>query len=233
MNECITALIEYFKSELPKLEENYQWKIPSIEGFPLSGEKGYSPNVELKKYLNQQWLQADHEERIRLSKIIVADWGGVKTNRSETLEAYVDELGKSQPATLLKGVASYSKIYSITDMNKYAIYDARVAACLNAVQWNYQVNKGVAFNYISGRNNTTGHATKKIGFVHQEPFKVKNLIAGGWSRVKRDETYQVYLSLLQNCLKKLPEYSLHDLEMVLFANAETECIKAMAGQHHG
>ncbi|NOR87022.1 MAG: hypothetical protein GQ527_05385 [Bacteroidales bacterium] len=230
MEECTKVLVEYFKDELPKLEENYQWKIPNIDGFHLCGEKGYTPNVELKKYFNELWLKSNPEERFKLSKIVVADWGGVKTNQPETLKYYVDELEKDRPGTPLKGVASYSKIYSITDMNKYAIYDARVAACLNAVQWNYSVKKGVAFNYISGRNKTTGDATKKIGFVHQEPFKIKNLVANGWSRIKRDETYQVYLDILQNCLKLLPTYSLYDLEMVLFANAEKECEKAMTAQ---
>lgn len=230
MKECANALIEYFKDELPKLQETYQWKIPNIEGFHMCGEKGYAPNVELKKYFNKQWLKATADERYELSKTVVSDWGGVRNNHSETLKSYVVELDKKRPATPLKGVASYSKIYSISDIDKYAIYDARVAACLNAVQWNYNVKEGVAFNYISGRNKTTGDATKKIGFVHQEPFIVKNLVANGWTRVKRDLTYQVYLDLLQKCLKSLPRYSLYDLEMVLFANAEKECSKAMASQ---
>ncbi len=230
MKKCTNALIEYFKIELPKLEENYQWKIPNIQGFHLPGESGYAANIELKKYLNQQWLKSDHEQRLKLSKIIVADWGGVKTNRPETLSAYVSELENTAPVTPLKGVASYSKIYAITDMNKYAIYDARVAACLNAVQWNHQVKEGIAFNYISGRNKITGDATKKIGFAHQELFKTKNLIIGGWSGIKKDDTYQTYLNIMQNCLKHLPQYSLYDLEMTLFANAEIECTKAMTGK---
>jgi len=95
------------------------------------------------------------------------------------------------------------------------------------VQWNASVNQGIAFNYISGRNKVTGDATKKRGFVYQERFKVKSLVANGWKRLKRDNTYQVYLDILKQCLAYLPQYSMHDLEMVLFANAEKECEKAM------
>ena len=80
MKECANALIEYFKDELPKLQETYQWKIPNIEGFHMCGEKGYAPNVELKKYFNKQWLKATADERYELSKTVVADWGGVRNN---------------------------------------------------------------------------------------------------------------------------------------------------------
>jgi hypothetical protein len=233
MNECIKALVGYFNDELPKLADSYQWKIPNIDGFHLSGEKGYMPNVELKKYFHKSWLNSRYEERLNLAKIVVADWGGVKSNQPETLISYIDELESRVPGTPLKGVASYSKIFSITDMDRYAIYDARVAACLNAVQFNCGVKKGMAFNYISGRNKTTGDATKKIGFVYQDPFKIKSLVSSGWDRIKRDDTYQVYLEVLQGCLTHLPKYKLYELEMVLFANAEKECAKAMCRQNLG
>jgi hypothetical protein len=221
------ALIEYFNKELPRLEDSYQWKIPNIKGFKMSGEKGYLANVELKKHFNRAWNESDTEGKIKLAQIIVSDWGGVKANRPETLLKYVLDINNGCTKTPIKGIASYSKIYSITDMEKYAIYDARVACCLNAVQFNYGVKNGLAFNYISGRNNITGHSGKRTGFVYQEEFKTKTLISAGWSKIERDNTYAVYLRLLKQCLEFLPTYGLHDLEMVLFANAEKECIKAM------
>lgn len=230
MEECTDALIAYFEVELPKLDMSYQWTIPKIEGFAHSGEKGYEPNVKLKKYFNHLWKKAarDEDEQLRLAKVIVADWGGVKGNKTDTLKRYVEELNNGIPATPLKGVASYSKIFSIVDPNEYAIYDARVAACLNAVQWNAGVKRGMAFNYISGRNKVTGDATQKRGFAHQAPFKVKSLVANDWQRIKRDDTYQVYLDLLKRSLVYFTEYDMHDLEMVLFANAEKECEKALS-----
>ncbi|QLC72368.1 hypothetical protein LPB260_16455 [Pseudomonas sp. LPB0260] len=228
MDDCISILVEYFKSEVPRLGSVYSWKIPKkIAGFPYSGKRGYGPNVELKCYFNRRWLESDAQARYELSKEVVVDWGGVRANKEETLRSYVDELGKESPAMPLKGVASYSKLYSIANMDKYAIYDARVAACLNAVQWNFGTSSGVAFNYVSGRNNIVGHAGKKAGFVYQEPFKVRSLVGAGWRRVSRDDTYGVYLNVLERCLTVLPGYKLYELEMVLFANAERECLKAM------
>ena len=227
MKDCTNLLIEYFRAELPKLPNNYNWKIPDISGFYLSGSSGYEANVELKKYLNKVWKESDIKDKYHLSNVIVSDWGGVRSNNPSTLHNYVDELHKNTPSTPLKGVASYSKIFSISNMEKYAIYDARVAACLNAVQWNSNIVEGVAFNYISGRNNITGHAEKKIGFTQQEEFKVKKLCEQGWKRLKRDETYNTYLNILSLCLDSFSQYNLYDLEMVLFANAEKECRLAM------
>lgn len=227
MKPHISALVKYFKIELPKLEKSYQWKIPHIEGFGKSGEKGYLANIELKKYFNEKWTASSVEERVDLSKVIVSDWGGVKNNHRGTLKSFVEETERESPSTPIKGIASYSKIFAVTDLKKYAIYDARVAVNLNAIQWNENLNKGVAFNYIPGRNNITGHAGKKTGFAYQDQFEVINLVKIGWARLKRDETYSYYLETLGECLKHFPKYKLYDLEMVLFANAEKECAKAM------
>lgn len=227
MNELISSLRLYFNEELPKLKSSYQWKIPKIDGFPSCGESSYEANVELKKYLHSKWLASDDKEKLNLAKVIVSDWGGVKNNKLSTLASYLGGLHDTTPITPLKGIASYSKIYAIADMDRYAIYDARVAVCLNAIQLNAKVKKGFAFNYIPGRNNITGHAGKKIGFAYSNQFKVESLVKDGWCRVKKDNTYQVYIDTLNQCVRGFEEFSLYDLEMVLFSNAEKECIKAM------
>lgn len=139
----------------------------------------------------------------------------------------MEEVEKESPSTPIKGVASYSKVFAITNLNIYAIYDARVAVSLNAIQWNANLKEGVAFNYIPGRNNITGNTEKRIGFAYQDQFKVRNLIKIGWIGLKRDETYSYYLDTLRECLKHFPKFKLYDLEMVLFANAEKECTEAM------
>jgi hypothetical protein len=227
MKTSISALVDYFSVELPMLEKNYDWKIPEISGFNYSGKRDYQSNVALKKFFQESWANAKNDtERFDLSLLIVKDWGGVKNNKPATLENFVSEFSKSLPQLPLKGVASYSKIFSMADLDSYAIYDARVAACLNAVQWNCGV-KGLAFNYIPGRNNTTGHAEKKIGFTYQEQFKTDALVRSGWDRIEKDDTYKIYLKLLKECHSHYPNYRLYDLEMILFANAEVECIKAM------
>lgn len=227
MQPHISVLIAYFNVELRQLKRSYHWKIPRIAGFDRSGRNGYLANVELKKFLNRKWTSSNKQERFALSKSIVSDWGGVKRNKQETLNSYVNELDKSQPITPLKGVASYSKIFAVADMEKYVIYDARVAVCLNAVQWNSEIRQGIAFNYIPGRNNVTGHAGNRSGFAYDPQFKTRNLIKLGWKRLKRDETYEIYLETLKECLTHFPEHKLYDLEMTLFSNAEKECRKAM------
>lgn len=45
--------------------------------------------------------------------------------------------------------------------------------------------------------------------------------------IEKDKTYEIYLRLLKECHSHFSNYNLYDLEMVLFANAETECLKAM------
>lgn len=222
------ALKQYFEKELPQLQksENY-WPIPNVPGFSQSKEQSYRANVDLKHYLHEKWHSLPEEDKLEWAKIIVADWGGVRGNHPKTIKKYVYEVNKMNPTTPIYGVASYSKVFSIVHIEKYAIYDARVAVSLNAIQFIYGVNEGLAFNYISGRNNTTGHSGKKIGFVYQEPFKVKSLVQNGWTRIKRDETYHMYLQTLRHCLKDFPQYRLYDLEMALFANAEHLCKIAM------
>ena len=223
MDSTITVLVEYFKKELPLLEKNYHWKIPNIKGFERVGDSSYEANVKLKEFLNKNWNESnDDREKNILSKIVVADWGGIKNNKAETLSSYIKEINKQKPATPIKGVASYSKIFSITDLENYAIYDARVAVCLNAIQLKNNIKNGLAFNYVPGRNNVTGNVEKKIGFSQQEKYKVKRLVKNGWSRIKRDETYEIYLTTLKKCHEQFPTYKLYDLEMVLFANAEKE-----------
>ena len=203
------------------------WPIPIIKGFAGSGKYDYKSNVELKNYFNCRWTNSKVNERIDLSKIIVSDWGGVKSNLRVTLENYVNEIEGKYPKTPLKGIASYSKIFAVTNLDQYAIYDARVAVSLNAVQFNAGLKKGVAFNYVNGRNNITGHSTKKIGFAYHNEFIVKNLVKKGWTKIKKDETYGLYIDTLLQCLKQFPNNKLYDLEMVLFANAEKECKKAL------
>lgn len=228
MRPEISILVKYFKAELPKLKNTYNWRIPEIEGFPKNRERAYKANIELKEFLHEQWnLTRNEKEKNDLARVVISGWGGVKNNKNETIKKYVKGIQGNDPHLPIKGVASYSKLFSIVYPEKYAIYDARVAVCLNAVQFNGDIRKGIAFNYVPGRNNTTGHAGKRIGFSYDKRFVVKNLAKCGWAKIKRDDTYSVYLATLRDCLRLLPSYKLRDLEMTLFSNAEVECSKAM------
>lgn len=228
MKQTITALCEFFDREIPRLSDTYSWKIPDIQGFAQAGFKGYEPNIALKVYLKELWDNAfSNAEKLKVAKVIVSDWGGVRANSEATLSRYVLEAEKSNPSTPVSGVASYSKILSIVHPERFAIYDARVAACINAVQINAGEIKGIAFNYVPGRNNIVGNVVTRKGFTQDPRFSTKRLVELGWSPVKRSDTYLKYLELLYSCLEKRAIYTLASLEMALFANAEYECKKAM------
>jgi hypothetical protein len=231
LNPTVSTLCTFFCREVPRLPVTYDWKIPEIEGFDRAGESGYQANLELKAYLNQQWVSASSARRLQLAKVIVSDWGRVRGNRPKTLEKYATAISEQAPPTVLQGVASYSKILSIAQPDEFAIYDARVAGCLNAVQINAGIRRGVAFNYVPGRNNVVGNTIKKSGFTQDARFSVEVLVKSGWSPIERDKTYKSYLDILLLCVKTLPNYDLASLEMALFSNAETECQLAMDGRN--
>ena len=227
MDLTIKILCEFFEREIPKLAESYRWNIPIINGFIPSANGNYHANVELKSHLHNQWISASHERKCEIAEIIVKDWGGVRANKPETLRNYVDAITKPNPETPLGGVASYSKIFSIARPDKYAIYDARVAACLNAVQLNANIKNGVCFNYVSGRNNIVGNSVRKCGFTQTTQFSKRSLIKAGWPRLEKKETYEKYNEVLSICLRELPGRKRYELEMTLFAEAERECQKQL------
>lgn len=228
LKKSISVLCQFFDREIPRLSSTYNWKIPNINGFTYAGERGYLQNIVLKAYLKTLWDNATtEEEKFQIAKTIVSDWGRVRTNKNDTLIKYVNSVSRNNTPTPLRGVSSYSKILSIIHPNRFAIYDARVAACLNAIQINANLTQGLAFNYVPGRNNVTGNTTKKIGFTQTPKFSTKRLVQSGWFPIRRNETYMRYIELLASCLKERPHYSLMSLEMALFANAESECRKAM------
>jgi len=168
------------------------------------------------------------EQRIVIANDVVSVWGGVKNNKPETIKKYITVYSCSEADYPLAGVASYSKILGVINPDLYAIYDARVAVALNAIQYIYGVKKGLIFNYIPGRNKTTGNARDKKGFVYTSPFQKNDLKKLGWETIKRDDTYSVYLSLLKDVLSHFPDRKLYEFEMILFANAEKLALKAIA-----
>ena len=227
-HSCIHTLIGFFETNLPNIDSLYTWPIPKILGFENDANlTNAQNNIRLKHYLNARWHDSNQSEKENLAKVVVEDWGGVRTNRPGTIDSYVRSIQSSTPNMKLQGIASYSKIYSIVNLEKYAIYDARVSASLNAIQINAGVTDGVAFNNIPSRNKIIGGNKHNLGFMQHDGFKVKNLVRNGWLRVKRDQTYTHYLDILEQCLEHLPNTKLYELEMLLFAQAEEECLKAM------
>ena len=138
------------------------------------------------------------------------------------MDFYCSRASREDPSTPLSGISSFSKILAIKDPDKYAIYDARDAVSLNAIQMIYQVSSGVAFPYVLGRNRITGDTTSKPsrGFVYREAAKVKNLISPPyyWKRVPKDQAYARCLGLLRENARNIGVPLCH-LEMTLFCYA--------------
>ena len=131
--------------------------------------------------------------------------------------------------TPLKGIASYSKILAAAFPEDYAIYDARVAASLNAIQLLNPSDGRIAFHYLAGRNNIVGNKNKKIGFTEDKRFSIKNLTSSDYNflPIDKNNVYKIYINLLKNIVQKNPNFKLHECEMVLFAQAEELCTKVM------
>ncbi len=230
------TLVCFFEKYLERAKEKYEWKIPEIEGFSYPDIEGsscpdktsFKANVKLKEFLSREWRKASedqNEERKRqrfnnLAEVIIKDWGKAIRINEETLEEHSVEAQKEAPCTPFGGISSRSKILSIVDMEKYAIYDSRVAAALNAIQYLAGVkgSDGKAFNYPSGRNKIIAAFAAK-----ESPFKEECLQARGWGKIKQYQTYQEYLRLLKKCQGKLSDPPLYELEMTLFAYAEDLC----------
>lgn len=95
--------------------EHYSWDVSEtawklLHGF--DGAKLPEPdrNVSLREYLRLRWQAADRNERQRLAKWIISDWGGINGNRDETIRAHVALVESGNIAGPFNGIASYSKV---------------------------------------------------------------------------------------------------------------------------
>lgn len=226
------AMKRYFQAKLPfesmgldAVHLGYNWKLPprSFDGKPLSfSGTNFEANIELKLNLNESW-HSKPESRKKIVKWIVADWGGIRGNKEQTLENYYQLALKETPPTPLSGIASFSKVLAIKNPLKYAIYDARVAVSLNAIQMVLKASEGKAFPYLPGRNNITGNWNykKRKGFSVNKASSIQTLTSApyAWEKVPDDKAYTVYLELLEE-LSKVLSVPIYCLEMALFSQAE-------------
>jgi hypothetical protein len=185
-------------------------------------------NKALKYHLSDQWTNSTNSQKIKLATWVVKDWGGIKGNKSSTIEKYVKLVDQSDPETPIKGVASYSKILAIKNPIKYAIYDARVAASLNAIQIICDVNSSdsqkLFFPYLPGRNTKIQGTKTQQGFV--KIANKKRLMELGFQPVKRDYAYGLYLELLSQLTNKIDDVDIVDIEMLLFSEVINFCSEA-------
>lgn len=214
------SFIQFFAQHLPQLDRNYNWPVgvkarAGLSTFTWHEKSGnLAECIALKQHLTDAWSRADTAEKAKLARWIVADWGGVRGNLPITLQAHLDQL--ENDARPLKGVASYSKILSVVNCTQYAIYDARVAVSLNAVQLTSGVAMPVFFQYVPSQNKAIQAFAKT--------FPIQELVGNRkWHQVERDATYNTYLALLHQLKSHFPDTEIYHLEMTLFSLAPDFC----------
>ena len=206
--------------ELIKNEENfetgdwYSWNI-NLENIPceitLSNENSFIKNKELRLKLNQLLVNTnDIELKREIIHYYVVTWGNIKGNGNAKMEFYysssIEDLKKS-----INGIASWSKILSIYDPRKYAIYDARVSASLNCIQKIFDIDTKILSPILPSQNKIISSNNVLIREISKREK---------WKKVVRKNYYEeIYLPLLNNIANEL-KVEIDTVEMYLFANAE-------------
>lgn len=210
-------LTPYVAQEDLRLTETYKWKVPDgapVAPFNTSGLSLADANMRLKRSLSEAW-HLSGSDRAALARWYVGRWGGIYANKDATLQGYVllpeDELERAP----LAGVATWSKILAMRDPTRYAIFDARVSAALNALQI-AQGADPILFPDLLSRNSAVRAFQ---GWVRAEHSGVR--------RVRKERAYPDYMALLREVGGRLNHNSPDRAEMVLFANAESLIQRAM------
>lgn len=208
------ALIDFSEDNIGNLGSIYKWPI-NLNHIPvelsIKGNDLYEKNLDLRFQLHSSYLKSNtFEEKYNLLKWYIYNWGGIKRNDQKTLELYT----LSSPQKLIergsKGIASWSKALSIINPQEYAVYDARVAISLNALQIINNLENPTYYPPLQSRNKTINDSKIQI-----QPIVKK------WHKAKEQEFYQNYLDLLKDVATIIGNNtSHHEIEMILFAYAE-------------
>lgn len=210
----VDALINLSKRHLTDENGWYSWptgKLPS--GIVLKDGAGYHGQVELKKALNKMWAEQP-DRRAELERYYVVEFGGVRGNRATTMAGYAATLDPLVfQARGAAGIATWSKILTARDAGAFAIYDARVAVALNALQLVMKVAEPIFFPHLPSKNKMIGNGQKLLRKACSE-----------WPRFNRNEFYGHYLDILRGCAARMSVdfayIGIETFEMLLFSFAE-------------
>lgn len=233
--EIIPSLSYSFFHYINKMSENFEYSGSVSENTWANLDTEFDHKIygndrtkqirRLKEHISETWKYADQKTKTRLSKWIIADWGGIKGNKYETILKHIERVDSPNLETPLKGIASYSKLLAFKNPKEFAIYDARVAASLNAVQIQLPCEGKIAFPYVPGRNTKIQGTRDNPGFVLKYPKMV--LVKHGFEVLKNDDAYSTYLNLLRSVSQISSGLDISDIEMILFSRAEDICRDAI------
>jgi hypothetical protein len=222
MEQLIDVVTEYVRQKHAGGTTWYGWsfdpeKVPSgvLDG-GVQGSDWYARNADLKLRLRDSWLAGNAAFRAQLERYYIVDWGGVRGNLPETLEAYHAASAGENIARGKTGIASWSKALCVRDPLRYAIFDARVAASLNALQIIHRsrIGEPVCFPVLASQNGTVKRANAQLRSHFREH---------AWPRV-RPGFYTDYLEVCRFAASRIgtpgQPLPIHAVEMALFAHTE-------------
>ena len=209
----IEAITDWAQKLLTPENHWYKWPINVAllpEGITLQNESPYRQEVSLKQQLNQRWKNANDEQKLELVNYYIAKWGGIKKNKPEKIRSYALQAPDQLIALGKKGIASWSKALCIRDPNHYAIYDARVAVALNALQVIKNVVQPQPFPLLEGQNKLIKRASTRLR---------QHAAQHHWALLNTQEFYRRYIEVISIAAVNLG-CPLYAVEMLLFAQAE-------------
>lgn len=220
-NTLEISLVRICKENLDDTNDWYNWRkinenfIPQGISLPIGNQ--YIKNIKLKEKLHSEWNQeTDSLKRGELIEYYIKTWGGIKGNKTASLEEYKTKKADELISKGVKGVASWSKALVLHDYMKYAIYDARVSASLNALQVINDSDNKVLYPILASQNKRITIANRKLKTLAKE---------GKWEKADENKFYKEYLKLLSTVSKEL-NTNISTVEMLLFAKAEELIEKA-------
>jgi len=205
----------------PRLDALYRWPIPSLDiGIPFEqgDENLMLANMRLKRTLNAAWRDGHESRRYEIADWYVRRWGGVRKNKPETLSGYVTASETDLLERGTAGIATWTKVLVVRDPERYAIFDARVATSLNALQLIHGHSDPILFPNLQNQNRTIGDFQKWL----QGRVKDRSRY------IPKQAVYPAYLSILKDVAAGAGLPSLDEVEMVLFADAVNLANKAMS-----
>jgi len=141
-----TSLTHFFDEALPSISEDYRWPPKGkpadcpFDGYQSAGSSNLETVLHQRRFLASLWA-VDPTQRLRIASWVIRDWGGVRGNAPETIRRYASTDSGELIGAGITGIASWSKVLAVADPCRFAIYDARVAVSLNAIQLVYGGNQ--------------------------------------------------------------------------------------------
>jgi hypothetical protein len=199
------------------VSHRYEWpkkgkplELPEWFGVDQLSGSSFQRNVQLKELGPRLWNTVDHR---KLADWIVSDWGGIRGNKQQTIDAFVSRIDSGDLPNELKGVATYSKIVALVFPEDFCIYDARVAVSLNCIQMlDSHRRPGYFFPYLPSQN-------KKINSFIKKANKL-SFLRSGWKQIAPDMSYATYNALLSELCHDHSIETKFLLEMSLFIDCE-------------